>query len=221
MIAQPDVHPATPRLILLVDPDSDTHDLYRTFLVPRRYIVEHADDGRFALARALASPPDIIVTEARLPGIDGISLCELLRKDHATESVPLIVLTGDPRPQLHQQAYQAGATRVLVKPCLPDDLWRELQQVSGLPAVAEQPPAARQPIGRRSRNHRRGVTTAPPISPPVLPCPYCDAMLIYQRSQIGGVNAKFSEQWDYYRCPCGCGDFQYRHRTRKVTRRAP
>ena len=37
---------------------------------------------------------------------------------------------------------------------------------------------------------------------------------------LGGVTAKFSEQWDYYRCPAGCGAFQYRHRTRRVKRRA-
>src|SRR4051812_1922003 len=133
MVSQPQPNSATPRLVLFVDPDADTHDLYRTFLVPRRYIVEHVDDGRFALARALADPPDVVVTEARVPGIDGISLCELLRKDPATQSVPIVVLTGDARPHLEEEAYRAGATRVLVKPCLPDDLWRELEQVRKQP----------------------------------------------------------------------------------------
>jgi CheY-like chemotaxis protein len=211
----------TPRLVLFVDPDGDTHDLYRTFLVPRRYIVEHAEDGRFALARALADPPDIVVTEARLPGIDGLSLCELLRTDPATQSVPVIVLTADGRPRLHEAAYRAGASRVLMKPCLPHQLWSELEQV-GEPSPAAGAPAAMEPrVGRNSaRSYQRGITTAPRLSPPMLRCPQCDAVLVYHRSQVGGVTAKFAEQWDYYRCPTGCGDYQYRHRTRKVKRSA-
>jgi two-component system, cell cycle response regulator DivK len=217
MIPQPHSPPATPRLILFVDPDVDTHDLYRTFLVPRRYIVQHVDDGRFALARALADPPDVVVTEARVPGIDGIALCGLLRKDPTTRWVPVVVLTGDPRPQLHQQAYRAGATRVLVKPCLPEVLLEELQQVSARADATEEWPVTEPPIGRRSRTHQRLVTTAPPVCPPILRCPHCDVLLVYRRSQIGGVSAKFPEQWDYYQCPGGCGEFQYRHRTRKVS----
>jgi len=221
MVSQSPSPSATPRLVLFVDPDADTLDLYRTFLVPRRYIVEHADDGRFALARALAAPPDIVVTEAKVPGIDGISLCELLRKDLATHSVPVVVLTADAQPRTEQEAYRAGASRVLVKPCLPHDLWRELEQVSGPPPDVRERPPVEQRIARRSaRTYQRGVTTTPPLSPPVLRCPQCDGVLVYDRSQVGGVTAKFSEQWDYFRCPAGCGDFQYRHRTRKVTRSA-
>src|SRR4051812_16055221 len=160
MISQPHADLATPRLALFVGADADTQDLYRTFLLPRRYIVEYADDGRLALARALADPPDIVIMEARLPGIDGISLCELLRNDRATRSVPIVVLTADGRPQVCQSAYRAGATRVLVKPCLPHDLWRELEQLCTHQPVAQEGPPAEQPVGRKSRTHLRGVTTA-------------------------------------------------------------
>jgi hypothetical protein len=43
-------------------------------------------------------------------------------------------------------------------------------------------------------------------------------MLTYERSHIGGVSERNSEQWDYYECPSGCGTFQYRQRTRKLRR---
>src|SRR5205085_8320136 len=49
--------------VLIVDGDEDTRDLYQTLLVPRRYSVEHATNGREALAQAILHPPDIIVME--------------------------------------------------------------------------------------------------------------------------------------------------------------
>jgi two-component system cell cycle response regulator DivK len=206
--------------VLIVDPDVDTHELYKTYLQPRGCVVEHAEDGRAALAKALTGAPDVIVTEARVPGIDGVTLCGLLRKDPATRSVPIVLLTGDARPSLQDAASRAGATRVLVKPCLPDALWRELQQIHELLGVGVERPAAERRIARNGRDRQRHVTATPPAAPPTLHCPDCDAILAYDRSQVGTVTAKFPEQWDYYHCPAACGTFQYRHRTRKVTRSA-
>jgi len=174
-----------------------------------------------ALATALTRPPDVIVTEARVPGIDGISLCELLRNDPATPNVPILLLTADARPSVRDAALRVGATDVLVKPCFPNALWRALQAIHAQAPMAVQRPPVEERLARMvSRGHQRYATTVPPASPPPLRCPECDAMLRYQRSHIGGVTAKFSEQWDDYRCPCGCGEFQYRHRTRKVSRSA-
>ena len=69
-----------------------------------------------------------------------------------------------------------------------------------------------------SRQLQRYATIVPPIAPPALRCPACDAALQYVNSQIGGVSAKSPEQWDYYTCPNGCSGFQYRHRTRTLRR---
>jgi CheY-like chemotaxis protein len=222
MMNNPQPDGAPPQLVLLVDPDTATHDLYRTFLTPHRCIVEHAVDGREALAKAVADPPDMIVTEAWLPGIDGAALCQLLRSDPATRVVPIVVVTADARPEMRVRLLGCGANEVLVKPCLPDALWNELQTVSARRAsnVVVRPPVEER-LGRTlARQHRRYDTTTPPLAPPRLHCPVCDATLEYERSHVGGVSAKFSEQWDQYECPQGCGAFEYRHRTRKVSRRA-
>jgi CheY-like chemotaxis protein len=211
---------ATPLLLLLVDPNGETYDLYRPFLVPRRYIVEHAQEGREALARTLARPPDVIVTETRVPGIDGISLCELWRHDPATQRIPILMVTADARPAVADAALRVGATEVLVKPCLPDELWRALLRARETPVAADRPVVEERLRGTLRRRHQHYVTNVPPASPPPLHCPQCDAMLAYERSHIGGVSAKHSEQWDDYHCPMGCGVFQYRHRTRKVSHAA-
>jgi hypothetical protein len=47
-------------------------------------------------------------------------------------------------------------------------------------------------------------------------CPSCCEPLDYLHSQVGGVSAKFPEQWDYLACT-RCGAFRYRHRTRRLT----
>jgi len=62
----------------------------------------------------------------------------------------------------------------------------------------------------------REDTTTPPNSPPDLRCPLCDQTLQYRTSHVGGVSERHREQWDYFECPNGCGDFQYRQRTRKL-----
>ena len=208
----------TPRLLLIVDADQDTRDLYRMFLVPRRFIVEQAGDGRDALAKALSTPPDVIVTDDRLPGIDGLALCELLRRDPATRSATIVVLTSDSRQHIDNAARKRGADEVILNPCLPESLWRTLED------LRERPPGLRPQDGildaaawrARSKRHQRFETTTPPTPPPTLHCAVCDVLLTYQRSYVGGVSATFSEQWDHFQCSRGCGEFEYRHRTRRI-----
>ncbi len=224
---------------LLVDADADTRLMYSTFLAQQGVHVEEAEDGREALAKALVHPPDVVITETLLPGMSGIDLCKLLRRDDVTAGTPIIVITGDAFPERLDRARRAGADAVLVKPCLPNDLLAEIrrqaQRAQGLVEVAREVRTQAFSVVRHSREivtnsrearrHRaasrqfeRIKTTAPPAPPPALVCPSCDERLVYQRSHIGGVNARHVEQWDIYECHNGCGWFEYRHRTRKLRR---
>src|ERR687887_638176 len=80
---------------LLIDRDDDTRRMYSEYLRVHDCLVEQAADGREALAKALARHHDVIVTETRLPGIDGYQLCDLLRRDEATEKTPIVVVSGE------------------------------------------------------------------------------------------------------------------------------
>jgi DNA-binding response OmpR family regulator len=230
--------PAAPVSIraLLVDSDDDTREMYAEFLRLASCEVEQAADGRQALAMAISRQPHVVITETQLPGIDGFDLCRLLRADGATRSTPIIVVTGDGYAGDIQRAREAGATEVLVKPCLPDVLLATAKQLlessRTMHARAEKARAdaeaqierahilearVRRARTRAERLHRR-QTASPPLPPPALTCPQCEASLAYEHSHIGGVSASRSEQWDYYSCPRGCGAYQYRQRTRKVRR---
>jgi two-component system cell cycle response regulator DivK len=221
-----------PHLALLVEHDVDTRRIYSEYLKQFAFEVEEASDGREALVKALTGSYDVIVTETRLPFIDGCALCDVLRHDAATRTTPILVMTDETFKADADRALRAGADTVLVKPCLPETLLAELHRVlersTGARAQAGATPAARahaeEPARSRARAsrqplshaHRRGDTTAPPLATPALVCPECDKPLEYRRSQIGGVSARHPEQWDYYECTAGCGTFQYRQRTRRL-----
>jgi CheY-like chemotaxis protein len=233
-------------LTLLVDRDRETRELYAEFLTRSGgWDIEEAEDGREALAKAIARRPDVIVAETRLPGLSGLDLCALLRRDASTSNIPFIFVTADAYAPDIRRAERAGADVVLTKPCLPDRLLTEMQRVlirahdgarGGAGAQGETSSPAREPVVRASvvvpqpppssgstskramlsRVHRRGDTTEPPTTPPALICPKCDQVLRYLRSHVGGVSARHPEQWDYFECPAGCGTFQYRERTKKI-----
>jgi CheY-like chemotaxis protein len=230
---------AHPPMALLVDRDADTRKMYAEYLKLSSCLIEEAEDGREALAKAISYHPDIIVTETRLPGISGFDLCGLLRQDEATRPIPIVVVTGDAFEADVRRAQMAGADAVLIKPCLPDALGVEIARLlDQSSALRERARAVREKadeqlekspgliqrsraVARRtmlSRTHARHDTTTPPTVPPVLMCPSCDRMLRYLRSHIGGVSIHYQEQWDYFECPGGCGTFQYRERTRKLRR---
>jgi len=119
----------TPRLAVIVEPDQDIWHTYKRFLIPRRYIVHQAVNGQQALAIAKSDPPDVIVTELHLNGVDGFTLCELIRRQPTLSKVPIIVVTSDTRPHSIDLARSAGADVVLAKPCALADLFECMEQV--------------------------------------------------------------------------------------------
>jgi two-component system cell cycle response regulator DivK len=220
---------------LLADRDDDTRQMYGAFFRSLAIDVDEASDGREALAKALSRPHDVVVTDTRLPGINGYELCQLLRRDVATKATPIIV-TAEAFATNIERARKAGADQVLVKPCLPDQLLMEMRRLVGRSKelrhqsqqirarLATQLTASQSLHARRdAKGHRalsrlfsREVTTTPPELPPTLVCPMCDQPLQYRTSHVGGVSERHREQWDYFECLNGCGDFQYRQRTRKL-----
>ena len=232
MILLPSPHPLP--IVLLAVHDDDSRLMYVESLQLANWVIEQASDGRQALALALSRRPDLVVVDSRLPGISGYELCHLLRHDLATRATPIVMVTSDAVAPDLERARSSGASSVLVKPCLPEtlideagkllDLSRELSERPAAgrrktaDAGAAEPPVQKPRAGSRrmSRTHQRGKTVLPPVPPPDLRCPACNRALRYQSSNVGGVSARNSEQWDYFTCIGGCGIYQYRHRTRKL-----
>ena len=109
--------------VLLVEDDRDGRRLYADWLSQAGFRVVEAHNGLQALDRALEFPPDVVVTDLHIPGIDGFELTRRLRNDPRTRAVPILAVTGyaafaaDPA-----RARRAGCDAVLPKPCSPDEL---------------------------------------------------------------------------------------------------
>jgi PAS domain S-box-containing protein len=104
-----------PARILLADDSADMRD-YVTRLLGDLWTVEVATDGLSALAQARESPPDLILTDIMMPGMDGNELLQALRADERTHGIPIILLSARAGEEARIEGLAAGADDYLVKP---------------------------------------------------------------------------------------------------------
>lgn len=105
----------TPLQLLLVEDHEALRTQIAALLRGAGHRVDEASDGRLALQQALAEPPDVLLLDIGLPGLDGLKLCERLRRESARQ-VPVLMLTA--RDQLEDKlaGFAAGGDDYLVKP---------------------------------------------------------------------------------------------------------
>ena len=116
-------------LVLLVDDDRDTREMYSEYLTHAGMRVTSANCGRRALERAHEQVPNVVVTDIAMPEMDGAELSRRLRADPPTRDVPIIAVTGNGSVR----AREAGCDVVLEKPCTPDHLADVIEEVLGKP----------------------------------------------------------------------------------------
>jgi two-component system response regulator MprA len=108
-----------PARILVVDDDVRIAASIRRALAYEGYRVTLAHDGPGALATVRDEPPDLVVLDVMLPGLDGVEVCRRIR---ATDELPILMLTA--RDAVHDRVtgLDAGADDYLVKPFAYDEL---------------------------------------------------------------------------------------------------
>jgi CheY-like chemotaxis protein len=104
--------PRAPRYVLVVDDEQDVLDLVSQHLRTSGFRVGTAHSGEEGLARAYAEPPDLVILDVMLPGMDGRDVVKALRADERTAHCPIVVSTILDREDLHNVA----ADGVLSKP---------------------------------------------------------------------------------------------------------
>ena len=114
-----------PTRVLVVDDDPKILSLLRRGLNFAGYAVDAAADGEAALATARDRPPDIVVLDVMLPGVDGLEVCRRLRVGDA--SLPILMLTAKDRIPDRVAGLDAGADDYLVKPFAFDELLARLR----------------------------------------------------------------------------------------------
>jgi two-component system response regulator MprA len=106
--------------ILVVDDDPRITDLLRRILAFEGYSVAIAATGSEALNRALERPPDLIILDIMLPGLNGLEVAQRLRA--AGDTVPILMLTARDEVADRVQGLETGADDYLVKPFAPEEL---------------------------------------------------------------------------------------------------
>jgi two-component system response regulator MprA len=111
-------------LILVIEDEERILNFLRRGLIYEGYRVETATDGTAGLASARDNPPDLVILDWMLPGIDGLEVCRRLR---AASSVPILMLTAKDAVADRVQGLDAGADDYLVKPFALDEVLARLR----------------------------------------------------------------------------------------------
>jgi CheY-like chemotaxis protein len=130
--------PERPR-VLIVDDYPDAREMYAEYLDFSGFEVVEAENGMEALQRAIETEPDIILMDLSLPVMDGWEATRRLKADKRTASIPVVALTGHALAGISEGAKKAGCDAFVTKPCLPEDLVKEIRKVLEAQASAKKP----------------------------------------------------------------------------------
>lgn len=101
--------------ILVVDDLVDNSFLLQTILEEEGYTVEIASNGRTALRKIKASPPDLILLDVMMPEMNGFEVTRQVRQNLALPYIPIILITGYPEPTAGD-GFDVGADGFIPKP---------------------------------------------------------------------------------------------------------
>jgi DNA-binding response OmpR family regulator len=105
-----------------VDDDALLQRLVCDVLDREGFSVSIASSGEEGLSSAHSDPPDLILLDLMMPGMDGFEVCQRIRRDHRLRPIPVVILTAMKKPNLNERAFAAGADMCLTKPFQPDEL---------------------------------------------------------------------------------------------------
>jgi two-component system cell cycle response regulator DivK len=125
-----------PGTVLVVDDYADNRELFAEYLAFHGYVTTQAADGRAALEEALSRPPDAVLMDLSLPGLDGWEVTRRLKADPRTRDTRIVALTGHALEDCARDAFDAGCDAFLTKPCPPEVLLRRLRELLGDSTVA-------------------------------------------------------------------------------------
>lgn len=108
-------------VVLVVEDHSDVAHLIGAALYPG-YTVHYAYDGEQGLARAKELIPDLIITDVKMPLMDGLELCRRVRATRALRHIPLLMLSARTSGQDRIRGIEAGADVYMVKPFAADEI---------------------------------------------------------------------------------------------------
>jgi len=106
--------------VLVVDDDPDMAVFLARLLEGEGMVADTVFGGDAAMVYVMATPPDLVLLDVLMPGVDGFEICERLKADPASAMIPIVLVTALEDPESRVRGIRAGADDFLSKP-----VWRE------------------------------------------------------------------------------------------------
>jgi CheY-like chemotaxis protein len=103
------------KTVLIVDDDKMVRQTLADALAAKGFTIELASNGREGLKKATESHVDLVLTDVRMPEMDGLEMVEEIRKDDRGKNLPIVILSVDEQTTTINQALQSGVTVYLSK----------------------------------------------------------------------------------------------------------
>ena len=108
--------------ILVVEDDHDIAGLIEHYLRKAGHDVHRLSDGSAVMPHLSSGPADLVILDLMLPGMDGLLVCQALRSEPATASIPVIMLTARAEESDRLTGFELGADDYVTKPFSPREL---------------------------------------------------------------------------------------------------
>jgi len=108
--------------ILVIDDNEEVRSIVTTVLRNFGFAVREAAGGESAIQLVLEEKPDLIISDVRMPGMDGHHLLNAIRELQSTAAIPFILMTGSGSHADFRRGMASGADDYLQKPFTPDEL---------------------------------------------------------------------------------------------------
>lgn len=133
--------------ILVVEDEPDIADLVKYHLEKAGLPARVVGDGKQALDLIVRQPPDLVVLDLMLPGLDGLEVCRRLRGSPGTRRIPLIMLTAKAEEVDRVVGLEMGADDYVPKPFSPRELVARVKAVLRRAAIPAEPSEAPVTVG--------------------------------------------------------------------------
>ncbi|MDE1169991.1 MAG: response regulator transcription factor [Verrucomicrobium sp.] len=190
--------------VLVVDDEADVLDVVCMNLKTAGFSVATAENGTFALAKARSEVPDLIILDLMLPGMSGLDLCRLFKKEEATAAIPIIMLTAKAEEVDRVVGLELGADDYVAKPFSPRELVLRVQSVlrrgttGGGGAAAKSGPEERYALGPLVLDRARHEVTIEGERVDLTATEFkLLAVLLERRGRVQGRERLLNDVWGY------------------------
>ncbi|MBI2505594.1 MAG: response regulator [Candidatus Latescibacteria bacterium] len=115
--------------VLIVDDEAEARTALGEFLQEQGYVIREAVDGEEALAKTFTEKPDVLLLDLRLPKLDGYQVCQTLKGNPITSTIPIIMVTALNTTPQKVKGIEYGADDYVTKPFDLEELFARIKMV--------------------------------------------------------------------------------------------